>query len=330
MQTLLFYIIFSILSGTFSIICFTKISQYSVVKSHKVYIILFSFFVVIGLNYLLQPLLNYFFIDDKFFRQYPGNCLFYFMFLAILCYFITYLFYKLLYKHYTEKEKQLTDEFTQIKTMKEYTGQIEDLYLDIRGFKHDYVNILSSMHSYINDRNYEGLEKYFNHELMPAGSALACGDSVYGRLGFIQVPEIKSILYTKILQALKQMILVTTDIKEKFSYFPMNTLDLVRVLGILLDNAIESSALTNEKFLSITFLKDTENIYIQIQNSSSKIENVEELYEIQKSSKGEGRGVGLFEVRRIIGRYSNVLLNTEYNNFVFNQKLVLFIQDAKT
>lgn len=330
MQTLLFYTIFSILSGTFSIICFTKISQYSVTKFHKVYIILFSFFVAIGLNYLLQPLLNYFFIDDKFFRQYPGNCLFYFMFLAILCYFITYLFYKILYKHYAEKEKQLTDEFTQIKTMKEYTGQIEDLYLDIRGFKHDYVNILSSMYSYINDRNYEGLEKYFNYELMPAGSALAFGDSVYGRLGFIQVPEIKSILYTKILQALKQGILMTTDIKEKFSYFPMNTLDLVRVLGILLDNAIEASALTNEKFLSITFLKDTEKIYIQIQNSSSKIENVEELYQIQKSSKGEGRGVGLFEVRRIIGRYSNILLNTEYNNFVFNQKLVLFIQDAKT
>lgn len=68
-----------------------------------------------------------------------------------------------------------------------------------------------------------------------------------------------------------------------------------------------------------------ENIYIQIQNSSPQIENVEELYQIKNSSKGEERGIGLFEVRKIIGQYSNVLLNTEYSNFIFTQKLVLII-----
>lgn len=324
MQILLFYVIFTILSGAFSIICFTKILRYSVTKSHKIYILVFHFFSAIGLNYFMQLFLNYFFIDEKFFREYPTYISFYFLILAILCYFTTYFFYRLLYKHYFEQEKQLTEESSKIKHMKEYTGKIEKLYLDIRSFKHDYINILSSMHSYIDEHNYEGLEKYFNQELIPAGSTLAFEDSVYGKLGFIQVPEIKGILYTKILQALEQGVSVATDIKEKFSYFPMSTLDLVRVLGILLDNGIEASILTDEKFLSITFLKDMENIYIQIQNSSSPIDNVEELYQIKSSSKGEGRGIGLFEARRIIGQYSNVLLNTEYDNFVFSQKLVLF------
>lgn len=307
-----------------------QISQYSVIKSHKIYIIIFNLFSVIVLNYLLLFLLSFFSIDYEFFKEYPANYFTYFLVLAILCYFATYLFYKIVYKRYFEKKKRFTEEFMQMESMKEYTGQIEDLYLDIRSFKHDYINILSSMHSYINEHNYEGLEKYFNQELMPAGSTLAFGDSAYGKLGFIQVPEIKSILYIKILQALKQGIAVTTDLKEKFSYFPMNVLDLVRVLGILLDNAIEASALTDEKFLSITFLKDMENIYIQIQNSSPQIENVEELYQIKNSSKGEERGFGLFEVRKIIGQYSNVLLNTEYSNFVFTQKLVLVTLSAKT
>lgn len=325
MQTLLFYIIFALLSGTFSIVCFTKILQYSIVKLHKVYLMLFHFFFSVGLNYPLQPLLDYFFIDDEFFKEYPVNYLFYFLSLLVLCYFITYLFYGLLYRQYFKEKKQLTEEFSRIKSMKEYTEQIEELYLDVRTFKHDYINVLSSMHSYIAEQNYEGLEKYYNQELIPAGSALAFGDSAYGKLGFIQVPEIKSILYIKVLQALKQGISVTTDLREKFSYFPMNVLDLVRVLGILLDNAIEASVLTEEKYFSITFLKNSENIYIQIQNSSPQIENIEELYQINNSSKGEERGIGLFEVRKIIEQYPNVLLNTEYNNFIFSQKLVLII-----
>lgn len=289
--------------------------------------LLLYFFVAIGLNYLLKPFLNYFFIDENFFREYPGTYFLYLLFLAILCYFITYLACQLLCKYYFERKKQLTEEHSQIQSMKEYTGQIEELYLDIRSFKHDYVNILSSMYSYIDEHNYEGLEKYFNQELMPAGYTLAPEDSIYGKLGYIQVPEVKSVLYTKILLALKQDILVTTNVKEEFNNFPISTLDLVRVLGILLDNAIEASAFTDEKFLSITFIKDEENIYIQIQNSSPEIENIEELYHIKKSSKGEGRGIGLFDVRRILKRYSNVYLNTEYNNYVFSQRLVLARND---
>lgn len=289
----------------------------------KIQKIILSFFIITGLNYLLQPLLKSFFIDEIFFREYPYIFCLYLIFLAIICHFITYFLDKMLNKEYFQQKKQLKEEYMQINSMKEYINQIEDLYLNIRSFKHDYINILSSFHSYINEHNYEGLEKYFSREILPAGLSLAFEDSVYGRLGFIQVPEIKSIVYTKILCAKKQKINIMTSIKEKIDYFPMNTLDLVRVLGILLDNAIEASILTNEKFLSITFFKDAEDIYIQIQNSSLHIDNVEELYKTGASSKGEGHGIGLYEVRRIVNKYSNILLNTEYNNFIFSQQLFL-------
>lgn len=135
-----------------------QISQYSVIKSHKIYIIIFNLFSVIVLNYLLLFLLSFFSIDYEFFKEYPANYFTYFLVLAILCYFATYLFYKIVYKRYFEKKKRFMEEFMQMESMKEYTGQIEDLYLDIRSFKHDYINILSSMHSYINEHNYEGLE----------------------------------------------------------------------------------------------------------------------------------------------------------------------------
>ncbi|MBD5548782.1 MAG: sensor histidine kinase [Lachnospiraceae bacterium] len=211
----------------------------------------------------------------------------------------------------------------QANAIENYAKHLENLYLDIRSFKHDYINILSSLHAYINDHDYKGLEEYFYQEILPAGSKIASEDSIYGRLAHIQTPEIKSILYLKIFLALKQEINVTTQIKDSINNFPINTIDLIRILGILLDNAIEASAATAEKILSICFLKDSEGIYIQIQNSSCNIDNIEKIYQIGTSSKGSERGIGLYEAHQILKKYPNVLLNTEYSNFMFNQKLVL-------
>ncbi|GFI03209.1 sensor histidine kinase DcuS [Lachnospiraceae bacterium] len=221
------------------------------------------------------------------------------------------------------KEQQLADQLAQTNAMKDYTERLEALYLDLRSFKHDYINILSSLHSYISEKNYEGLENYFNAQILPTGTKIASDDSIYGRLGHIKSPEVKSILYSKIFLAFKQKINVTTQVNEEIDNFPMNTIDLIRVLGILLDNAIDSSAATNEKNLIISIIKDSEGIYIQIKNSSCHIDNIENLYQIGVSSKGSKRGLGLYEARKILEQYSNTLLQTEYANFVFNQKLVL-------
>lgn len=244
-----------------------------------------------------------------------------FLFLAVSIGIVTVIFLK-----NTFTQQQFKEEMEQVKAMKDYVDRIEALYLDIRSFKHDYINILSSLHTYVNERNYEGLEKYFEQEILPAGSRIAMEDSVYGRLGYLKEPEIKSIVYTKVFYAMKKGIHVRTELKDTIDDFPMKVIDLVRILGILLDNAIEASELTSEKMLCISFLKDTEGIYIQITNSTFEIENIEKLYQIDISSKGEGHGIGLYEVRKIAEQYTNVLLNTEYHDFVFSQELTLLYE----
>lgn len=241
-----------------------------------------------------------------------------FLFLSVFIGTVTMLFLRNSYR-----EQQLTKQLAQAGAMRDYTDRIEKLYLDIRSFKHDYINILSSFHGYISEHDYEGLEKYFNREILPAGSKMALEDSIYGRLGYIEEPEIKSIVYVKIFRAFKLNINVTTDIREKISDFPMNVTDLVRILGILLDNAIEASAATDTKLLFISFFKASEGIYIQIRNSSPQIDNIERLYQIDVSSKDDGRGFGLYEIRKILNQYPNTLLNTEYKDFTFSQKLIL-------
>ncbi|MDE7333397.1 MAG: ATP-binding protein [Lachnospiraceae bacterium] len=67
---------------------------------------------------------------------------------------------------------------------------------------------------------------------------------------------------------------MTTNINEKITDFPIGTIDLVRILGILLDNALEACTASAKKFISIIFYKDTKSIFIQISNASPKIDTI--------------------------------------------------------
>lgn len=236
--------------------------------------------VTISTSYLLIAIASYFFIDTIFFTKYPRLFFLYFIIQIIFTYFASYYLYKILLFSYHKskasslKEKLLAEQLDQVRTMKDYTDKIESLYLDIRTFKHDYINVLSSLHGYIAEQDYRGLEDYFHKEILPTGTKIALEDSIYGRLGNIQNTEIKSIIYAKIFPAFKEGIYVTTDVREKIANYPINTVDLVRILGILLDNALEASLASEKKFLSISFSRDDESIYIQITNSSPKIDSI--------------------------------------------------------
>lgn len=224
------------------------------------------------------------------------------------------------------KEQQMNKKLAEIHAMQDYTKRLESLYMDIRTFRHDYINILSTFHSFLSEKDYEGLEQYFEKTILPAGQALSCEDISFGRLSNLAVPEIKGIVYTKIFTAFMEKLNVILDIPKPIDSFPMESMDLARILGILLDNAIEAGRETDKKLLYIGFLEmDKEKeICIQISNSSREIQDISVLYQLEVSSKGSEHGIGLFEVHSIADKYDNCLLNTTYKSETFTQELQLY------
>src|SRR5699024_11344897 len=55
----------------------------------------------------------------------------------------------------------------EIENYYKYTLQIEKINNEMRKFRHDYVNILSTLSDYIRENDMEGLRKYFNEEIIP-------------------------------------------------------------------------------------------------------------------------------------------------------------------
>lgn len=76
-------------------------------------------------------------------------------------------------------------------------AQLENHYQDTRRFKHDYLNILSTITGYIQENDMDKLRNYFDSSIVTSSSILVNQDDTLARLSLIKVTEIKGLLYTK-------------------------------------------------------------------------------------------------------------------------------------
>lgn len=236
---------------------------------------------------------------------------FFFITLIILCFLIRRL----------KIEAEMTTKLKEYEALQDYTIKVEQLYLEIRTFKHDYLNILSSMEYYIKHKEYEQLENYFENHILPQGQSLADKDSVLGKLAKLQIPEIKSLFYPKLLIAMNSQIETVIDIKDPITIINTDYVDLIRILGVFLDNAIEAAMETSEKTLYVGLITVDNTTIIRICNSCNPVENINKIYEINVSSKLGSRGIGLYNANLLIHKHSNIIHKTSCENHIFTQEL---------
>ena len=207
--------------------------------------------------------------------------------------------------------------------LKNYSERLESLYGELRGFKHDYINILSTLSVYIKEQKYMELQEYFDETILPQGKNLIQEDIAIAGLSNMKIEEIKGLIYSKLLKALEENLNITLDLKDSITEMDINTSDLIRILGIFLDNAIEASKETEEKYLYLGLLQTEECTYIRVENSVNhhSPQMVEQIYQNGFSTKGKNRGIGLANVEKILLSYPRILHDTEQTDKKFVQQL---------
>jgi two-component system sensor histidine kinase AgrC len=204
----------------------------------------------------------------------------------------------------------------------EYTNNLEKLYTDMRKFKHDYTNILSSMVGYMEISDMEGLKKHFNENIIPLERKMETNNFKLGVLKNIKIPEIKGILSSKLIMAQGLGIDTFIEITEPVEYINMDILDISRVTGILLDNAIEASQKCDKSFIKLAIINREASLIIVIINSYSEIiPPIHKIYEKGFSTKGDNRGLGLNSLKDITNKYEHVYVDTEIESREFKQHL---------
>ncbi len=210
-------------------------------------------------------------------------------------------------------------------TLQKYTQQIETMYSDIRSFKHDYLNIMASMSGFIEEGDMSGLTQYFSKSIVPLSSQINKSNYKLNQLMNIKISEIKSIISAKITYAHEIGVEVNVEIIDPIYTIPMGTLDLARVLGIFLDNAIEGALETDTPTISFAMINNIGSVTIIILNNYIK-HNIPyyDLKKISISTKGKNRGIGLHNAENILSKYPNIVHDTEMKDHEFIQRLEIF------
>ncbi|MBO0454211.1 two-component system, LytTR family, sensor histidine kinase AgrC [Enterococcus sp. AZ007] len=217
------------------------------------------------------------------------------------------------------KDSQLAD-------LTSYVQQIETMYEELRGFRHDYHNVLISLNESIKTKDLTVIEDTYKRVLTTEGIVLDDEHFALAKLNNLKTLPIKGIFSTHIIQAFQKNISVHLEIDDIIQEEPIEILDYVRVVSILLDNAIEAAEKAASPFMTIVFLKNEENREIQltIENScSDESIDIVKIFNKDYSTKGKNRGFGLATVQSILQNYTNLSLQTEYQDGIFRQILMI-------
>ena len=215
-------------------------------------------------------------------------------------------------------------ESTKLEQQKKYILALEKNNNEIRKFKHDFNNIILGLDGYINNDDFdkEKLKKYFNSTIMNFNNNIELNDIVIAKLNSIKVSSLKSLITNKVLIAQNNNINVDINIQGEITNFYTDEMQLSRILGILLDNAIEASLeLADDKKIEMNIIQIDKTTDIQISNTFNNTGiPITDFNKEGFSTKGTNRGLGLSSAHEIANKL-NMLLNTEIDGNTFIQNL---------
>lgn len=238
--------------------------------------------------------------------------------------FISLLFYFGLSFYSLAKIMNLVTTTQKLENEKEYNKTLHILHDSVRGFKHDFDNIVTTIGGYIKTNDMKGLEKYYSQleeDCEKVNNLYILNPDI------INNPGIYNLLTTKYSEAVEKGIKVNLTFLLDLNNLHMKIYEFARMLGILLDNAIDAASESDEKVLNIVFRNDSKNNrnIVLIENTyKDKNVNIDEIFNKGVTGKENHTGLGLWEVKQILKKNNNINLYTNKNDTYFSQQLEIY------
>ena len=210
-----------------------------------------------------------------------------------------------------EKEKRIEE-------LSLYIETIEELVEKYKEFRHDYKNILLGV----------GIEKLNEKDLLEKLNKEVMGDKSY--YAFLNLKDIKyiplkSIFSYYIMLSIKKNVEISLITIGEIKESNITEMEFSRVMGIILENAVEEASQSNNKKIEIYVEARNEKLNIAVGNTfRNKVINLDKIYKKGYSTKGENRGLGLYILKSIVDKNHNMTLDTFINEGMFIQDLYIF------
>lgn len=209
-----------------------------------------------------------------------------------------------------------------LKHLEDYSNHIEELYREVRGFRHNYANLLTTLSLSIEENDIGQIKNIYESVLKDSHKRLRTSKYNIGRLINIDNFALKSLLASKFLQANENDVSISLEVPEMIRPQGMELVDFITIVSILCDNAIDAAIDTTNPKITIAFFTINNKQMFIIENTT-KVETVDlsKVYSFGYSSKGSDRGIGLYNVMKILEHYPQVSLNSASHSYIFRQTL---------
>ena len=226
--------------------------------------------------------------------------------------------------YHTLTVSKLETTSTNLEEAQLYNKTLEILQDNTRAFRHDFANILQGMVGYMDNNDMEGLKKYYSQlvdDIQTSNNLTTLSPKV------VNNPAIYNVLANKYHKADSLGIKIHLEAFLDMNDLHMKIYEFTRVLGILMDNAIEASSECENKIINVTFRKDSKrNMQLLIIENTYKDKDVDtdKIFEKGYSTKKGNTGLGLWEIRQILKKNNNLNLFTTKNETYFTQQFEIF------
>ena len=211
-----------------------------------------------------------------------------------------------------------------LESAEEYNKSLSIMHDSVRSFKHDFDNFVATIGGYVKTDDMEGLKKYYyelEEDCQKVNNIATLNPNIINNAGIF------NLLSTKYHEADSKNIKINLEFFLDLNTLNMKIYEFSRIFGILLDNAIEEADKCDEKIINIIFRNEpnkNRQVIIVENTYTNKDVNTDEIFKKGISGKENHSGLGLWEVRQILKKNSNLNLYTAKDDKLFKQQLEIY------
>ncbi|WP_066896175.1 GHKL domain-containing protein [Clostridium nigeriense] len=196
-----------------------------------------------------------------------------------------------------------------------YNPLLDEIIQSMKASEHEYKNHINMIYSMIQVSKTipeikEKASNYIGH---------IQNKNVFSKVLDIESTIVKAVIYSKLVECEQLGINLSYEIKSNIEGSYLDDTEITIILSNLLNNAIEATKNSNKKKIKLDIRK-LERYKIQVKNNISGLNidsrEIENFFKKGFSSKGEGRGYGLFNVKKIIKKYKGTIYARVVEDFL--------------
>ena len=253
-----------------------------------------------------------------------------FQYLLLFNTFVTVIYFLIIIHALYNKNNYLkvNDKYnTTISSLREY----EDILNKYRISNHENKNQLMTIRNMVKNKE-KNIVSYIDKVVE---NKLKDNETLFAKILVIPEGGLRGLVYSKSLLMKEKEINFEFSIDKAIHTTELielgdeTILDICKIMGVFLDNAIEAVEKLEEKFVDLEMSKEKERLFISVTNNYKGVIDIDHIEEKGFTTKGENHGYGLPLVKELIAK--NKLLKNEkmLTNDEFTQRLIIKLAKKK-